>query len=108
MEIRPIKELLILLRESIIDRKYKDARGICFYVIKLFLNDKISNIECFALINHIKDNRPNEVIHKEFTDNDIYLKNSPYFWRPIRSENEENNQELEIRLKFIDKLIDLA
>lgn len=115
MEKRPIKELLILLKEEMIKGMLEkiniSSHGICFYIIRLRFNDEINAAEYVMLYRYIQDNKPNKETHKEFAKNELYQDSSVYFWKPILFKiigDNENNKELEIRLKFLDRLIELA
>lgn len=100
---KSIKELLTILRDSLIENKsYEDgyADGLCRHIFMLQAGlHLISVYERRNLTGYINKRRPSEVQYQEF----YYRgRKSFLYWWPIMWEGEEHRT---VRIKFVEKLI---
>lgn len=80
---RPIRELLIVLKNYIIEKELsgpKQYKGLCSCIISLRYQEKlISTDEYDILSDYVLSNRPRNPFSK-WCDNKRY--NNPYWWEP--------------------------
>lgn len=65
-----MKELLIKLRDFIINQEPSIFRGMCGQISIMYYKDKITNLESIRLKDYIKSNKPN------------FVSSGVYWWDP--------------------------
>lgn len=98
---RPLKELLIILRDSLKegDKIFYFNSGICGEIADLLTKGVISTEEHDDVSCHIYINKPNSELHSEFV-NELFI-NYEWWWKKMK----HNPKAREIRIEFLNKLI---
>ena len=99
MDNKELKDLLILLRDYMVENK-DECSGICVLVTNMFLTDIITHEQTIALLEHLSDNLPKRKyalwIDHESPGKYLIAKGQDFCWKPFF---------LKPRLNWINKQI---
>ena len=96
---KTLNELYLILWNNIKDKNYID--GLCNEINRLYFADIISYNECFSLLSHFENQKPNKNQHSEFLKSNTWLGGN--FWWKKEEDNNPVNRKL-----FIKKMIKIT